>query len=284
MNTNPSSGFFEKLEANIVFKYSRLILLIIALLAIIIVGFSAFFAIYGVIPASKPSVEMAAFPDSAKVSKREVDSLLADTGKVFKASSAKQVREWVDREKDTVKKSIEIKAVVFNSLIDSLKNKVVPDSLYAWESKGYYSTDSWGYRDRWVVTYQGVAKRIEPLYKDNYTYDQAILNLQQLISFLHQYPMASRLNAINPYVQLFLKKEYERNIEIEKIKAEHDESLVKAEKDYEETVARKDDFFKKSLMTALAAIGVVISIALTLILFAIQRDLRKIADRKNGEL
>jgi hypothetical protein len=187
--------FLEKFEERFYFKTSHFFWHILTGLGALALMGGALVLVWGLIPASRPSVEKPVYPEPVKVSAEELMSQLMPAAK--RAEVAQKLPEEAPTaltKPEEGKPPDEVERA-YLAAIESLK-VLLPPEKYPWASRGYWEQTF--YERRWVITAIGVQDLLNSAFQKVNAGDFS--SKKQLVdayaSLVGGFPLEQRLTAL----------------------------------------------------------------------------------------
>jgi hypothetical protein len=248
----------EKIEEKVVFKISRLFFLVLAVISMVVIILGTAYLLYGFSPTEKPSI---LHEDKISITASEVSTVL-------NMPLSSKTNEGSNISDDQSQKQEELDKAMFEKYIDTLKI-LLPEPLYSWGPKGSYEGE--GYDRQFVVTDDGVIKKVNSFLETLNGYKEYTHALDQLCSILKGFPEDQRLKPLEVFIDLYKQK-----------KTEYKDAQITADQEYERAVEEKNTAKLQSLIVIGSAISSMAFLAMCLVLFSMQRNIKSMSKNQNS--
>jgi hypothetical protein len=188
-------SFLEMFEERFHFKISHFFWHVLSGLGGLALLAGVLVLLWGILPASKPSVEKPVYPEPVKVSAEEIARLLTPPAK--RAEIAEKVPEEAPTAvtKPEEGKPPDEAEQAYLAAIETLK-VLLPPEKYPWTSRGYWQETFW--ERRWVVTAIGIQDLLNSTFQKVNARDFSSKKqlVDAYVSLVGAFPLEQRLTAL----------------------------------------------------------------------------------------
>lgn len=281
-NTQPTKkGPFELLEKRIVFVVSRIFFWVLCIIAGVGFVIAVILFLYNIIPPIKEGVAKPKLPEEVTISLAEIETAITPPPpKPKEEVRPAEVAKAPETPKEEIKPTPpppDPQQIALNAKIDTLKS-YFPESLYTWATvvgKVKVREDWWGnpiYEDR--ITKFGLDRHLNKVLNFYREMNKKIGVVTELLGIIPKIGVNDRGKALEAYATLRIKRERDRNREIEQIESDVEYKRQMAEAKYAEAKVKKAKGVAESLrMLGAGFVGIAI-IGLFLCFLAIERNTR----------
>lgn len=251
-------SLLEKIEEKVVFKISRLFFLILAFISMVVVLLGAAYLIYGFSSTDKPSL----------LDEDKINITASEISNAMKKSPSLETNEQSNVSSSQSQKQNDPDKAVFEKYIDTLKI-LLPESKYSWQDKGYYTGGDYYTARRFVTTDEGIIKKVSSLIETLSGYKEYINAMERLCYVLRRFPEDQRLKPLEAFIDLYKQK-----------LSDHKEAQTIAKREYEETLEKKNAAKLQSIIVIGSAISSMAFLAIFLVLFSMQRNIKSMSQKQ----